>query len=432
MKFRLSTLCLVGLLASCSDDTVSPEDMGTDVPVAPDMQWPDVAEDMANDTDVSSPEPDMDMAPPDMPDADVDMNVVPTCRTLAPADRGRKLVVAKPYAEGGTKKNSFDVYDLSAAGELTSVSTTFELGNPATSGTIVFTPDGEIGIARLDNGTLGSFRVGATDVQVLQAAHDPGEYISDIIFPPGDGSVLYAVKVGWRNTGGGLYAIPVDCETGMLGEATLIAPSKLLYGIAFDQEKRAFVAAMDILDSEEPNHIHEMVLDPIPQRLQSGRAFPDDDAIMAGFDITPDASIALIGDTNVFGQNRLGVVKLQAPMTSLQVLEIEDPEDIIVSPYGNAAVVASVFGDSLLVLDISNDPIAPVSIRGELSTANPVLLPGNMVALRRGSLTGNVWVSENVGLRRIRFEPNGTVTDVSFTSTGEGVLGISGAFGIQP
>ncbi len=389
-----------------------------------------MAADMPEDT---NPTPDMDtqdVATDE--DASVDMDPVPTCRTLAPADRARKMVVAKPYAESGTKKNTFDVYDLSATGEVTSVSATFELGNPATNGTIVFTPDGEIGIARLDNGTLGSFRMGATDVQVLQAAHDPGEYISDIIFPPGDGSVLYAVKVGWRNTGGGLYAIPVDCQTGMLGEATMIAPSKLLYGIAFDQEKRAFVAATDILDSEEPNHVHEVVLDPIPQRLQSGRAFPDNDAIMAGFDITPDASLALIGDTNAFGENRVGVVRLQSPMTSLQVLEIEDPEDIIVSPFGNAAVVASVFGDSLFVLDIGSSATSPVTLRGKLTTANPVLLPANMVSIRRGSLTGNVWVSENVGIRRIRFEPSGTVTDVSFTSTGEGVPGIPGAFGIQP
>lgn len=192
------------------------------------------------------------------------------------------------------------------------------------------------------------------------------------------------------------------------------------------------MAATDFLDSETPNHIHEVVLEPIVERVQSGSAFPDSDAILAGFDITPDGTIALMGDTNLFGTHRVGVVSLQNPMSALQVIEIEDPESIVISPWGNAAVVASVFGDAIFVLDIGDDAETPVSVRGELSTTQPVLLPDAMTAVRRGDLRGHVWVAENVGIRHIKFEENGDVTDLGLMSTGEGTSAIPGALGVTP
>lgn len=427
-KYFYALLVLGFGLAACGEDSVAPPETQTDMgPSAPDFMQPEPdqgAEDMAV---VDMPEPEPDMAP------DMEADMTTACRTPIGENAPRKLVFSKPYNNDAMPANTVEVWNLNTDGTLESISASFEVGNRVSDGNIIFTPDAEVGFVRLTDGKLASFKFSANDVEVIQAMHDPGEYISNIWAPPlGDGSFIYASKVGFRDSNGGLFKIPVDCETGMLGQAELVAPSKLLYGLQFDTDKRAFVAATDFLDSETPNHIHEVVLEPIVERVQSGSAFTDNDAILAGFDITPDGTIALMGDTNLFGTHRVGVVSLQNPMSALQVIEIEDPESIVISPWGNAAVVASVFGDAIFVLDIGDDAETPVSVRGELSTTQPVLLPDAMATVRRGDLRGHVWVAENVGIRHIKFEENGDVTDLGLISTGEGTSAIPGALGVTP
>jgi hypothetical protein len=53
-------------------------------------------------------------------------------------------------------------------------------------------------------------------------------------------------------------------------------------------------------------------------------------------------------------------------------------------------------------------------------------------AIDRGSLKGTVFVSENVAVRQLRFEANGTVTDVAKLASPSGNTGIVGVVGVQP
>ena len=65
-------------------------------------------------------------------------------RTPGPADAKRKLVVSHPYDAAQQKSSLYEVLELDAKGVLAKTGKTFQLGR-ATTGEIVFTPDGELG-----------------------------------------------------------------------------------------------------------------------------------------------------------------------------------------------------------------------------------------------------------------------------------------------
>src|SRR5665647_445189 len=79
-------------------------------------------------------------------------------RTPSPPDHARHVVVSRPYDTAGAQAGGYEVLDLSETGTLTRPNRLFTMGR-AVTGTIAFTPDGEVGIAALDNGKLGVFRL---------------------------------------------------------------------------------------------------------------------------------------------------------------------------------------------------------------------------------------------------------------------------------
>jgi hypothetical protein len=122
-------------------------------------------------------------------------------------------------------------------------------------------------------------------------------------------------------------------------------------------------------------------------------------------------------------------------VTPRQVLTpVEDPLSIVMSPFDDAALVASGFGDALIALDYAPQAAMPFSVRGPLTYvgARPEL-PGHAVMISTGALRGLVFVAENLGVRRVRFAAGGVVTDLGKTATGaSGFENITGAIGIQP
>jgi hypothetical protein len=113
---------------------------------------------------------------------------------------------------------------------------------------------------------------------------------------------------------------------------------------------------------------------------------------------------------------------------------IEDPYSIVTSPYNNVALVMSGFGDAMFAL--TYDPASakePFTMAGELAyEGGPPALPGAAVSVDRGSLLGRVLVAENVGIRQVQFETDGSITDLGMTPAGEGVESIVGTIGVQP
>ncbi len=364
----------------------------------------------------------------------------PLCpRTPPPDDYTRKVIVSHPYDGTGAPANRWDVWELDAWGNLTTDGTTFEMGR-ATSGTVAFTADGEIGLVAQEDGSLGVFRLGAT-VEILETAYsgvDHEFYATEVIIAP-DGSRALVVDGNWRNNGGGIYGLRVECD-GTLTEEGLLAPSKLAQSLRFvpGRDDRVVLPARDILDSALDNDVHVLAWDGWLTLLNSAPGFPDADTSFGGFAVTPDGRYALLGDNNAFFavSDRVAVVEIVADtVVPIDVLpDIGDPLAIVTSPYDDAALVLDGYGNALWLLAYdATDVIQPFTNLGEPTSdgASPQL-PSSAVVIDRGGLTGLVLIAENVGVRRVQFEVGGTVTDLGLTSYGPSMIRIVGALGVQP
>ncbi|MCK5690848.1 hypothetical protein KAI87_16325, partial [Myxococcota bacterium] len=122
-------------------------------------------------------------------------------------------------------------------------------------------------------------------------------------------------------------------------------------------------------------------------------------------------------------------------------------QDIPSLPYQSpSAFVVSPFGDTVLMLtaDAGEDAISIYSFAGgtisapltwvaelDYNGAGP-LLPAAAGFISRGSLEGRALVAENLGVRSLQFEEDGTVTDLGLFSVGSGIGAIVGAIGVQP
>lgn len=382
----------------------------------------------SGETDMPTSEPDEGTPSSDAgPDSALPDMAAPGCgRTPAPADSARKVVVARPF-EG----TIYEVLDLDAAGNLTRPGVTFDMG-AAFEGEIQFTPDGEVGYSVQENGNLGVFRFSADGTpEVLSPAFDPGFYITGALIDP-SGDVLWGWQTGWRgDAGGALYRMELDCASGMPSAGELFSEAKLVRGAAFLDATTLALAAVDVLDDETPNDVHLVDVSK-PAILGSTPAFPDMDAIAAGFALTRDGRYALIGDNSAFSgvPNRLGIVRIDGDaLTHVGNFDIGDPVTIVTSPFDNAAIVLSTTADDINVL--SYDPgnmAAPFTLEGPLTTTDATLLPLSASMIDRGSLEGLVIIGENVGVRRVRFEASGAVTDLGLLELGN----ITGAIGVQP
>lgn len=356
-------------------------------------------------------------------------------RKPGPADAVRKVVVSHPYDASGNNANTYEVLDLSASGDLSQTGTTFDLGR-STLGKIAFTPDGKVGFVAEEDGKLGIFRFDASGApQVVDAAFDGGFYATSVTVDPG-GDVAYVLDDEWRNNGGGVYALPIGCD-GTPGTPHLLAAAKLPAALEFlpGDPSRALLASKDVLSVPAGNDAHLLSWGDPPSVLGSAAPFPDTGAIVSSAVITHDGKFALIGDNDITAaQNRIGVVSL-APIGAVQVLSpIQDPLDFAVSPYDNAALVVSGFGNAIFRLsyDPSNSS-APFALGSEITyQGGKPQLPGNAVSIDRGSLSGLVLVVENTGVRRVRFQSDGSITDLGAFSLGSGTAAMTGAIGVQP
>ncbi len=366
--------------------------------------------------------------PPEI-DADV------TCpRAPAPADRARKVVVSLPYDAAGDPASTYRVLDLSTSGALSDPDVTFEMGR-SFMGEIAFTPDGQVGLVAQDDGTLGAFRFDEEGQPVvIEAAHRGLYYAAKVVIAPA-GDVAYVLDTQWRENGGGIYRVAIGCE----GELTDLGPSwvasKLPAGLHLRGD-RALLAAVDVGEpTAGPDaYLLDWTADP-PAPIAGADAFADDLQIVGSSAVSGD--FFLIGDYQGISEdppNRIAVVEIgDAALTTVQTIEpLLDPVALVPSPEGDVVLAVSGFGDAIFVLDReSGSP--PFSLRGELvyDGASPQL-PGGAALIERGDLAGLVVVAENQGVRRVRMEGGGVVTDLGLTALGDGFDAITGAIGVQP
>lgn len=371
---------------------------------------------------------------PDVADADPQPDAGDSCgRTLRP-DGARKVVIGLPFNDPQTR---YEVLDLSATGELSRPNVPFDMGRGA-DGAIQFTPDGEVGFARQNDGTIGVFRFNQAGLpEVIAAQHHPGFYVSGVLIDAA-GDNLYAWETGFRKlddgtANGALYRMPIACASGALGPAEEVLRGKLIRAAAWRSDTQLVIAAVDLLDDETPNDLHIVdVSGADATRVASASVFTHDDVVVSSLAITRDGQYVLLGDNSAFSgePQGLGVVGIQGDqLFTQQFVQVDDPVSLLVSPHNNAALSADGFGDDLIALDYNPQAAAsPISVRGSLAVADRVLLPGVAVSIDRGALDGVGLIAENVALRTVRFEANGDITDLGLF----GVGGIPGALGVQP
>lgn len=371
-------------------------------------------------------------------DAGPDSGVSAACpRDPAPADRDRFAVVAHPFANGGGQAPVYEVLALSASGELSLTGNTFELGARAASGTIAFTPDGEVGVVALDDGNLGVFTLdGAGAPTVVHASFAGDFYASGVRIAP-SGDRVYVLDSQFRENGGGIYSFAIDCD-GQLAAEGMLAPAKLAQDLLWIDGGRAVVPADDALDSPADFDLHLVDFSAeTPSWIAGAAVFGGTDSIVGSAALTASGTYALIGDTCGFcdDPNRIGIaeVKADALIQRQVIAPFDDPYDLIASPFDDRVLVARGFGDALFELTPTGDPTTPYAQPTELTYAgNAPEIPGNGVMIRRGSLTGLVLLPENLGVRRIQFHDGAAIEDLGRFQVGDDSASISGALGVQP
>lgn len=358
-------------------------------------------------------------------------------RAPAAADRVRHAVVSHPYTEDGSPASAWEVLSIDGEGELAATGTTFAMGR-ATDGTVAFTPDGAIGVAAQEDGTLGVFALSAAgEVEVIETGWRGSMYAGAVV-PAPDGGGVYVLDSQWRENGGGVYRVDIDCD-GQVSDGGLVAAARLPYALVFaGGGARALAAASDILDSSAGADVHLVDL-ATGDVLAGADPFPDDEQIVASAALTADGAFLLVGDNNQFYsseelENRVAVVRVDGgALGAVQTLPVEDPMAIATSPFDDGALVVSGFADAIVALTRDDGRGKPFALAGEIDYDGPApQLPGALVTIDRGALRGHVLVAELLGVRHLAFAP-GAVTDLGLlTLEGEGSAAITGALGVQP
>jgi hypothetical protein len=406
---------LVLVLAACGDDNSADSTDTTDT----------TTDDPSDDTD-----DDTDANPPDADDG-MDVDSSSACPRLpAPADRKRYMVVAQPYE---TVPGTFTVVEVSETGVLTRINKNFVLSRTP-FGTIEFTPDGELGFVATDMGQLAEFRLAADGTpEVLTAAlPNPSFYAKRVVMDP-SGDHLYVVDANTPENGGGIYRVDIGCD-GELTDRGLVATARTPGGLVVLDGGKAVVSANSVLGTPVGDTVHLLDLASTPATVVDGvNAFTRPDLFVGGFAASYTQGIYMVGDVNAFDGQPNGVAVMRVASASVTLLNvvtgIEDPQGIAFAPAGGLALVTSALEDDAIFLVDDNGPSNAWRVRGEVSyTGGNPQLPGDLTAIKRGSLDGHVFVSEVTGIRHLRFEGD-TVVDLGVFSFGDESLG---ALGIQP
>ncbi|HEU0030711.1 MAG TPA: hypothetical protein VFQ53_08760 [Kofleriaceae bacterium] len=354
-------------------------------------------------------------------------------RAPAADDRTRYVVVSHPYDTAGQGADTFEVLELSAAGELTRPTPNRIFSLARTSfGQIAFTPDGKIGLVATEDGKLAVFELDAAGMPRVIDAGLAGSFYATRIYVDPRGDRAYVLDGNTRENGGGIYRVDINCD-GTVVDRGLVAAAKLPGGMAL-AGNRAIVAAGDILTGAKAgDDVQLLDWSDTPSLVGGVDAFGDDMAIVGGSALTTDGMHYLVGDTSAFGDqpNRVEIVDITGTtMTSAGQVLVEDPQAIAASPFGTKAIVTSALGDKIFVLApgaTGTWAATEVSYAG----GRPQL-PGDLAAIDRGTLRGHVFISENVSIRHLAFTPDGNVTDLGSLAFGMGLENIGGAIGITP
>ena len=354
--------------------------------------------------------------------------------TRAPKAADRKRFVVVGHASTGpvgTKSNDWEVLDLGVDGALSRPGRTFKMGVPRDD-RIAFTPDGEIGVAAQDDGTLGIFRLDdAGTPTVIESAYKAGfSYASAVTLSP-DGTTAYVTNENWPDSGGGVYAFSLGCDGKPKDLGKLIATKNAWGGVALLSATDAVVFSRETMGAPAGHQIVRLGLGTTAKVTASVDLFGDDSAIIVARAQSPDGRLVLFVDNSAFdGTERLGVVDTKGGGVAKAHLMDGFPEaaSAVVSPAGDAAIVALWGSDSYAVLKLQPDATPPVTLEKKVKG---IQVPGALTTVERGALAGRVLIGEVRGLYQLQFEAGG-VKDLGVYSLGSGVENLISGIGVTP
>lgn len=354
------------------------------------------------------------------------------CRaTPAPADADRLVVVSLPYSASGGSSDAWAALTLTAAGDLRDDGVRFELGR-AVFGEVAFTPDGTVGVAPLEDGSLGAFLVEDGVPTVLHAGFGEGGFYASRVVADPSGEAMWVVDGNWAENGGGLYRVPVSCEDGTLGRGERVLEAKLPADLLWLATDRAVVVGRDVPGMEAGDDAGLLAWGDAPALLDGEDVFGDDEAIVADAALAGGGAHLLVSDYSAFSgiENRVAVAAVEGDaLRAVQVVDVYDPVAIAPSPYGDYVLVSSGYGDAVVGMTYDAEAEAPLGTPREVLS---VELPAALAVVARGTLAGRVLVAENQGVRMAQVGPAGELEDLGRTEVGSGMDAIPGALGVQP
>ena len=359
------------------------------------------------------------------------------CRATAPnPDRDRVVLVSLPYDADGGPGDQWAVWRLGRDGGLIDTGERLRAGR-ATGGRVHFTPDGSLAMAAQEDGTIAVFAIDADgSVRVIDPGWDDEIYAGTLSMHP-SGERAWLLNESWPESGGGAFSVAIDCETGALRRDTAQFVTKNASAMVHIGPDRAVVAGRLVAGGPPSDEVAVVDLATLSS-VTTADPFGDDDAIMSDVAATPanGGLLVMAADNNLFSDrsNRVGVMTLRGDsLTVGSPVAVEDPVSIVASPFGDAVLVASGYGDTAVVFRIQDDLDTPLVAAGAPAwVGRDPSLPGSAVVVQGGPNDGLIVLAEVDGLRRLRFVGDGTVEDLGLVGFGGGLDAIPGAFGVQP
>ncbi|MBV1861889.1 MAG: hypothetical protein KUG77_25940 [Nannocystaceae bacterium] len=364
------------------------------------------------------------------------------CFVRLPAeDRARKVVVGQPYDDAGAQAAGYSVLELSASGELSGPSATFEMRR-SVYGPIRFTPDGRVGIAHqsaranVDEGnSFGVFEIDEDgEVQVRDEGFE-GSYYPGGFSLSHDGETLWALDSAFRDVGGGVFEVSVGCD-GALTEHKQAVSGRLTQTLDFTTDGHALIGAHVYAGADPAADAFLFDWGRSENPIAAADLFGHEDFIIGASALTADERLFALSDVSTFSAapNRVAFGRVESDaLIQDGTIDIFDPFEMVASPFGDIVLVGSGEGNAIYILDYDAGASPALTLRGELSYVGTApALPGKATMVRHGTLEGLVLWTENTGVRRIQFLGDGEVVDLGLFSLGAGFTAIPGGIGVQP